>query len=78
MEDNVSVNETDCLSPRSCPETKPEQSPGHRQKGILKMIALTVTTILAVCAGTLIALASSDFGTELVLAVKNPAFTRRG
>ncbi|MET3839055.1 hypothetical protein ABIE49_001133 [Bradyrhizobium sp. OAE829] len=33
------------------------------------MIALTVTAILAVCAGTLIALASSDIGPELVLAV---------
>lgn len=33
------------------------------------MIALTVTAILAVCAGTLIALASSDFGPELALAV---------
>ncbi|MET3843834.1 hypothetical protein ABIE49_005912 [Bradyrhizobium sp. OAE829] len=33
------------------------------------MIAFTVTAILAVCAGTLIALASSEFGPELVLAI---------
>jgi hypothetical protein len=33
------------------------------------MIALTTTGILAVFAGTLIALASSEFGPELVLAV---------
>ena len=33
------------------------------------MIALTVTAILAVFAGTFIALASSEFGSEIVLAV---------
>ncbi|MET3843893.1 hypothetical protein ABIE49_005971 [Bradyrhizobium sp. OAE829] len=33
------------------------------------MIALTVTAILAVCAGTLIALALSELGPDLVLAV---------
>lgn len=33
------------------------------------MITLKITAILAICAGTLIALASSEFGAELVLAV---------
>ena len=33
------------------------------------MITLKITAILAICAGALIELASSDFGTELVLAV---------
>jgi len=33
------------------------------------MITLKITSILAVCAGALIALASSEVGPELVLAV---------
>ncbi|MBR1245169.1 hypothetical protein JQ620_34320 [Bradyrhizobium sp. AUGA SZCCT0274] len=63
------MNETDCLPPRSRPETKPEQSLLVTDNRGFKMIALTVTAILAICAGTLIALASSEFGPELGLAV---------
>jgi hypothetical protein len=33
------------------------------------MITLKITAILAICSATLIALASSEFGPELVLAV---------
>ena len=33
------------------------------------MITLKITAIVVICAGTLIALSSSEFGPELVLAV---------
>ncbi|MBR1224235.1 hypothetical protein JQ600_04865 [Bradyrhizobium sp. AUGA SZCCT0176] len=36
---------------------------------IFKMFTLKITAILAICAGILIALASSEFGPELALAV---------